>query len=119
MLRSHCSAMIPPALRGSPASPAMMCCWPAPGIVCRRDAIDWQHTGTPHQLGLWRITRRAMRDTGMDQMIAVVLRALVPGWPIGWLSRGLTNWTFCTLDADSCTRCVYDECDPVLEALLT
>jgi phenylalanyl-tRNA synthetase alpha chain len=52
-----------------------------PGIVYRRDAIDWQHTGTPHQLDLWRITRRAMRDTDMDQMIAVLLGALAPGRP--------------------------------------
>ena len=52
-----------------------------PGIVYRRDAIDWQHTGTPHQLDLWRITRRAMRSTDMDQMIAVLLGALAPGRP--------------------------------------
>ncbi|HLK76755.1 MAG TPA: hypothetical protein VKU77_24320, partial [Streptosporangiaceae bacterium] len=50
-----------------------------PGIVYRRDAIDWQHTGTPHQLDLWRITRQAMRSTGLDQMIAVLLGALAPG----------------------------------------
>jgi phenylalanyl-tRNA synthetase alpha chain len=49
--------------------------------VYRRDAIDWQHTGTPHQLDLWRITRQAMRSTDMDQMIAVLLGALVPGLP--------------------------------------
>ena len=50
-----------------------------PGIVYRRDAIDWQHAGTPHQLDLWRITRRAMSSTDMDQMIAVLLGALAPG----------------------------------------
>ena len=32
MLRSHSSAMIPSALRGSPASLAAMCCWPARGL---------------------------------------------------------------------------------------
>jgi hypothetical protein len=52
-----------------------------PGIVYRRDAIDWQHTGTPHQLDLWRITRQAMRSTDLDQMIAVLLGALAPGLP--------------------------------------
>lgn len=79
MLRSHSTAMIPPALRRlarQPGDDVLLAC---PGIVYRRDAIDWQHTGTPHQLDLWRITRRAMRDTDMDQMIAIVLRALVPG----------------------------------------
>jgi phenylalanyl-tRNA synthetase alpha chain len=50
-------------------------------MVYRRDAIDWQHTGTPHQLDLWRITRRPIRKTDMDQMIAGLLQALTPGVP--------------------------------------
>ncbi len=81
MLRSHSSAMIPPALRRlarQPGDDVLVAC---PGIVYRRDAIDWQHTGAPHQLDLWRITRRAMRDTDLDQMIAVLLDVLVPGRP--------------------------------------
>ena len=81
MLRSHSSAMVPPALRrlaGEPGDDVLLVC---PGMVYRRDAIDWQHTGTPHQLDLWRITRRAMSGTDMDEMIAALLRALVPGLP--------------------------------------
>ena len=81
MLRSHSSAMIPPALRrlaGEPGADVLLVC---PGIVYRRDAIDWQHTGTPHQLDLWRITRRAMRGADLEQMIAVLLEALAPGLP--------------------------------------
>jgi phenylalanyl-tRNA synthetase alpha chain len=81
MLRSHSSAMIPPALRrlaGQPGDDVLLVC---PGIVYRRDAIDWQHTGTPHQLDLWLITRRAMRGTDLDQMIAIVLGAVAPGRP--------------------------------------
>ena len=81
MLRSHSSAMIPPALRRlarQPGDDVLLVC---PGIVYRRDAIDWQHTGTPHQLDLWRITRQAMSSTDMDQMIAVILGALAPGLP--------------------------------------
>jgi phenylalanyl-tRNA synthetase alpha chain len=81
MLRSHSSAMIPPALRRlarQPSDDVLLVC---PGIVYRRDAIDWQHTGTPHQLDLWRITQRAMSSTGLDQMIAVLLGALAPGRP--------------------------------------
>jgi len=81
MLRSHASAMIPPALRRlarQPGDDVLLAC---PGMVYRRDAIDWQHTGTPHQLDLWRITRAAMRDTDLDQMIAVLLGALAPGRP--------------------------------------
>jgi len=81
MLRSHSSAMIPPALRRLARQPGHDVLLVCPGIVYRRDAIDWQHTGTPHQLDLWRITRRAMRETDMDQMIAVLLGALAPGRP--------------------------------------
>jgi phenylalanyl-tRNA synthetase alpha chain len=50
-------------------------------MVYRRDAIDWQHTGTPHQLDLWRITRRAVSGTDLGQMIAILLGVLAPGLP--------------------------------------
>jgi phenylalanyl-tRNA synthetase alpha chain len=79
MLRSHSSAMIPPALRQLACQPADDVLLVCPGIVYRRDAIDWQHTGTPHQLDLWRITRRAMDRTDLDQMIAILPSALIPG----------------------------------------
>ncbi len=79
MLRSHSSAMIPPALRRLAADPADDVLLVCPGIVYRRDAIDWQHTGTPHQLDLWRITRRAVTGADLDQMITVLLGALVSG----------------------------------------
>jgi len=86
MLRSHSSAMIPPALRQlsqdqlarDPGDDVLLVC---PGMVYRRDAIDWQHSGTPHQLDLWRITRQAMTDADMDEMISCLLAALVPGLP--------------------------------------
>jgi phenylalanyl-tRNA synthetase alpha chain len=81
MLRSHSSAMVPPALRrlaGEGGDDVLLAC---PGIVYRRDTIDWQHTGTPHQLDLWRITRRAVSGTDLDEMIAVLLDALTPGLP--------------------------------------
>ena len=75
MLRSHSSAMIPPALgrlARQPGDDVLLVC---PGIVYRRDAIDWQHAGTPHQLDLWRITQRTMSSTDMAQMIAILLGA--------------------------------------------
>jgi phenylalanyl-tRNA synthetase alpha chain len=81
MLRSHSSAMIPPALRElarDPADDVLLVC---PGMAYRRDAIDWQHTGTPHQLDLWRITRRTMTDADMDEMISHLLDALTPDLP--------------------------------------
>lgn len=86
MLRSHSSAMVPPALRQlardqlarEAGDDVLLVC---PGMVYRRDAIDWQHSGTPHQLDLWRITRQAMTDADLDGMISRLLGALVPDLP--------------------------------------
>ncbi len=79
MLRSHSTAMVPPALRRLAAGPGEEVLLACPGIVYRRDAIDWQHTGTPHQLDLWLITRRAVGEDGLDEMIAVLLDVLLSG----------------------------------------
>ena len=79
MLRSHATAMIPAGLRELallPSDDVLLVC---PGIVYRRDCIDWQHAGTPHQLDLWRITRRMMSDADLEEMIAALLSTLVPG----------------------------------------
>jgi phenylalanyl-tRNA synthetase alpha chain len=79
MLRSHSSAMVPPALRALAADPlddAVLVC---PGIVYRRDAIDRLHTGTPHQLDLWRVSRRPLTNADMDEMITLLVDALAPG----------------------------------------
>src|SRR5262249_5143655 len=37
--------------------------------------------GAPHQLDLWRITSREMCAADLDQMITVLLAALLPGLP--------------------------------------
>jgi phenylalanyl-tRNA synthetase alpha chain len=80
VLRSHSTALIPPALRGlardGTAQDVLLVC---PAMVYRRDAIDWQHTGTPHQLDLWRISRGRLAVADLDHMIAAVTRALLPG----------------------------------------
>jgi phenylalanyl-tRNA synthetase alpha chain len=87
MLRSHSSALIPAALRtlaaDQPADVLLAC----PGIAYRRDAIDWQHTGTPHQLDLWRISRRELSAADLSEMIDVLLGALAPGRPSRQLAR--------------------------------
>lgn len=82
LLRTHTSAMIPPALRrlaaegdARPGDVLLAC----PGIVYRRDAIDRLHTGTPHQLDLWRVTDRPMTTDDLRHMIAVVVEAVLPG----------------------------------------
>lgn len=79
MLRSHASAMIPPALRAladDPVDDVLLAC---PGIVYRRDAIDRLHTGTPHQLDLWRISRSSLDNDDMDKMCQLLVNALTPG----------------------------------------
>ncbi len=83
MLRSHATAIVPSALRqlASEARPPADVLLACPGISYRRDAIDWQHTGTPQQLDLWRISKRELASPELDQMIAVLLDALVPGLP--------------------------------------
>jgi phenylalanyl-tRNA synthetase alpha chain len=81
MLRSHASAMIPPALRALVTTPAPDLLVVCPGMVYRRDAIDRLHTATPHQLDLWRITRRTppMSHTDLNEMIITLVGALLPG----------------------------------------
>jgi phenylalanyl-tRNA synthetase alpha chain len=83
MLRSHATAIVPSALRqlASEARPPADVLLACPGICYRRDAIDWQHTGTPQQLDLWRISKRDVASPELDQMITVLLDALVPGLP--------------------------------------
>ncbi|MBS2963225.1 hypothetical protein KGA66_09220 [Actinocrinis puniceicyclus] len=81
MLRSHSSALVPAALRALAADPADDVLLVCPGMVYRRDAIDRLHTGTPHQVDLWRISRRTPRlgDADLREMIALILNALLPG----------------------------------------
>ncbi|CCH29890.1 hypothetical protein ABZ816_40645 [Actinosynnema sp. NPDC047251] len=76
MLRSHTSAMIPPALRELGTQEwddVLLACV---GMVYRRDAVDRVHSGTPHQLDLWRISRHR---ADLDELIDAVVTAAVPG----------------------------------------
>jgi len=52
-----------------------------PGITYRRDAIDRLHTGTPHQLDLWRISTQRLDDEDMDLMIEILAATLAPDLP--------------------------------------
>jgi phenylalanyl-tRNA synthetase alpha chain len=79
VLRTHATALVPRALRQLAAEPADDVLLVCPGIAYRRDVIDWQHTGTPHQLDLWRISRRGLAPADLDTMIATLLAAVVPG----------------------------------------
>lgn len=85
VLRSHASALVPGALRAlgkERLDDVLLVC---PGIVFRRDSIDRLHTGTPHQLDLWRITRRSTTAEDLGEMLSVLLDAIVPGRP--WRSE--------------------------------
>ena len=84
LLRSHTSALMPPALRaiadggdtGDPDDVLLV----GAGITYRRDAIDRLHTGTPHQLDLWRARRgRPLTPAHLDGMIDALVKALLPG----------------------------------------
>ena len=82
MLRGHTTAMIPAALREVREhghDDVLLVC---PGIVYRRDAIDRLHTGTPHQLDLWRVSRHRDRRLGagdLDELISLLVDELAPG----------------------------------------
>ena len=88
VLRSHSSAMIPSALRelaSRPVDDVLLVC---PGMVYRRDAIDWQHTGTPHQLDLWCISRnRSLGVPDLEEMVDLLAGALASGRPYRCQSR--------------------------------
>ncbi|PWK89073.1 phenylalanyl-tRNA synthetase alpha subunit [Lentzea atacamensis] len=72
MLRSHTTAMIPPALRSAVPDVTLLC----PGLVYRRDTVDRLHTGTPHQLDVWRISHNEER---LEDLIDTVVTTLLPG----------------------------------------
>jgi phenylalanyl-tRNA synthetase alpha chain len=88
MLRSHSTAMVPGALRelaadwyapgreGTPRTVLLACA----GMAYRRDQIDRLHTGTPHQLDLWRVAARGRLGLPeLEEMAAAVVAAALPG----------------------------------------
>jgi phenylalanyl-tRNA synthetase alpha chain len=88
VLRGHTSAGVPPALRRIAAQPDVDDVLVVlPGICHRRDAIDRLHTGSPHQLDLWRLHRgdRRLDTTDLARMVDTVLSALLPGRTWQWI----------------------------------
>jgi len=80
MLRSHTTARIPALLRSVTDDDMLLS---VPGICYRRDAIDRQHVGEPHQLDLWRVHRRGTPLDGGDlqEMVRLVVEAVLPDRP--------------------------------------
>ncbi|QQE91171.1 hypothetical protein [Azotobacter chroococcum] len=80
MLRSQMSALIPETLRSLALDPPEDLLIVCPGLVYRRDSIDRTHVGEPHQLDLWRITKRSrMTPSDLNEMILTVIEAVLPG----------------------------------------
>jgi phenylalanyl-tRNA synthetase alpha chain len=83
MLRTHTSAMLPLALEELARRPRADVTLLCPGMVYRRDAIDRQHVGEPHQLDLWRVVQGgdvSMTEEDLEELVALVLDAVLPGW---------------------------------------
>jgi phenylalanyl-tRNA synthetase alpha chain len=79
LLRTHTSAMIPTLLRmiaHAPYDDVLLAC---PGLVYRRDTVDGQHCGEPHQLDLWRIRANDLCRDDLRAMIRHVVEAVLPG----------------------------------------
>ncbi len=97
VLRSHSTAMIPAALRAlardeqsrQAADDVLIA---GPGLCYRRDSVDWQHTGTPHQIDLWKVAKRescpsrgrpssgaGSTSADLEVMIRLVVGAALPG----------------------------------------
>lgn len=90
VLRSHTSAGIPPVLRrlareqDAPGEVLLA----LPGICYRRDSIDRLHTGAPHQLDLWLLTRggRRLDHDDLSRMVGRLVDAVVPGRHWRWIA---------------------------------
>ena len=80
MLRSHTSADIPATLDTYQVESGIDELIAIPGLVYRRDVVDRNHVGEPHQLDLWRL--RSTRHTGSQdlmKMISTLVDAVLPG----------------------------------------
>lgn len=79
MLRTQMTSSIPELLaqiRGEQVDRVLLC----PGMVYRRDCVDRNHVGEPHQLDAWRITDGGRLGKGdLKDMIACIVEALLPG----------------------------------------
>lgn len=80
MLRSQTSALVPPALRRVAAGGGTEVVVACPGMVYRRDVIDRVHTGTPHQLDLWRLTAGTrLGRSDLLELVGTAVGAALPG----------------------------------------
>ena len=79
LLRTHTSSMVPSILAEKPdVDDRILVC---PGICFRRDVVDKTHTGTPHQVDIWRIKRggEKMGREDLVELIETILKIAFPG----------------------------------------
>src|SRR5262249_54237318 len=79
VLRTPPGARIPsllPSISAAEYQDVLLACV---GLVSRRDRIDRQSVGEPHQLDLWRISGHRLRQAQLRQMIELTVSALLPG----------------------------------------
>jgi phenylalanyl-tRNA synthetase alpha chain len=78
MLRTQMTSSIPELLsqiKGEQVDRVLLC----PGMVYRRDCVDRNHVGEPHQLDAWRITDgRRLGNSDLKDMIACIVETLLP-----------------------------------------
>jgi phenylalanyl-tRNA synthetase alpha chain len=85
MLRSHTTARIPALLDRLAADRGPdEILLSVPGMCWRRDVIDRQHVGEPHQLDLWRIrwSGPPLTEADLTGMIGHVVAGILPG--VAW-----------------------------------
>jgi len=77
MLRSHTTARVPALLRQTDSDVLLS----VPGLCYRRDVIDRQHVGQPHQHDLWliRLAGPALTSDDLTEMVRIVVAAVLPG----------------------------------------
>lgn len=82
VLRTHTSAVVPAALEEIAEGPDNDVTILCPGIVYRRDVIDRQHVGEPHQLDVWRVTAdhaASLTTDDLDDLVDRIVGAVLPG----------------------------------------
>jgi phenylalanyl-tRNA synthetase alpha chain len=95
MLRAHTSAAMPVLherlARGELHTGERDLLLSVPGLVYRRDVVDRQHVGEPHQLDLWRVRHGSspLEVSDLEDQIATVIGAALPGRP--WRTEPRTH----------------------------
>jgi phenylalanyl-tRNA synthetase alpha chain len=81
ILRTHSSAIVPPALERVAADPPADVMLSCPGLCYRREGIDRYRVGEPHQVDIWRIrtTGPPLGPKELEAMIAAIVDATLPG----------------------------------------